>query len=316
MSKITNQLIIEKAREAGFDLIGFARAEKLTDEVQQLRKWLKKKQNAGMEYMERNLEKREDVSLILPGAKSVISLAVNYFTPYKHSRKNGYGKISRYAWGEDYHLHIWKMLEQLESKLAKIDENFKSKSYVDTGPVIDRVWAVRSGLGWQGKNGNVITKEFGSWVFIATIITNYEFDYGLPMPDACGTCTACIKACPTNAITSSGIVDSNRCISYLTIENKGSIPDKFQNQFDDWLFGCDICQDVCPWNKKFAKPTNKKYFEPKMGTEINLDFFEGLSNREFNKIFYDSPIKRARAKGMRRNADFLKKDKNKNETNC
>ncbi len=316
MSKITNQLIIEKAKEAGFDLIGFSRSEKLTDEVNNLRNWLREKKNGGMEYMENNLDKREDVTLILPDAKSVISLAVNYYTPYYQSSKKGYGKISRYAWGEDYHIHIWKMLELLESNLAKIDNKFKSKSYVDTGPVMDRVWAERSGIGWRGKNGNIITKEFGSWVFIATIITNYEFDYDFPKPDACGTCTACIEACPTKAIVSPGVVDSNRCISYLTIENKGSIPDSFSNQFNNWLFGCDICQDVCPWNKKFAKPTNKKYFEPTIGTEIKLDFFEQLSNRKFNKIFNDSPIKRARAKGMRRNADFLKKENFKNETNC
>ncbi len=308
MPEITNEIIIDKALELGFDLIGFAPAEKLTREVKNLKNWLRENRQAGMKYMEENLDKREDVSLILPGAKSVISLGVNYFTPYNHENKPDTGKLSRYAWGKDYHYLMWEMLEQLENYLRSLDSSFQTKSYVDTGPVMDRVWAEKAGLGWQGKNGNIISKEFGSWIFIATMITNFKFDYNLPAVDSCGTCTACIEACPTDAIVSERIIDSNRCISYLTIENKGEIPQEFIGKFNGWLFGCDICQDVCPWNKKFAKETEKDWFKPARGAELPLDMFEELSNRQFNRMFEESPIKRARAKGMRRNAGFLKKE--------
>ncbi len=308
MTKITNQIIIDKASELGFDLIGFAPAEKLTNEVNHLKDWLGKNRQAGMEYMTRNLDKREDVSLILPDAKSVISLGVNYYTSFKYENKSGTGKISRYAWGKDYHYLMWEMLEKLEGYLHSTDSSFHSKSYVDTGPVMDRVWAEKAGLGWQGKNGNVITREFGSWIFLATIITNFEFDYNIPRSDLCGKCTACIDSCPTEAIVGSGIIDSNLCISYLTIENKGEIPNEFHGRFNNWLFGCDICQDVCPWNKKFSKETDKDWFKPLLGAELPLDVFDDLSNRRFNRMFDESPIKRARAKGMRRNAEFIKKE--------
>ncbi len=319
MQKITNQIIIQKAYEIGFDLIGFAPAKKLTDETEKLKLWLKQNLNAGMSYMERNIDKREDVSAILENAKSVISFGVNYFTDFTYSEKFGTGKISRYAWGKDYHYLMWEMLEQLETFLHGIDENFKSKSYVDTGPVMDRAWAQKAGLGWQGKNGNIINKTYGSWIFLATMITDYEFDYDIPAVDACGSCSACIDACPTNAIIADGVVDSGKCISYLTIENKGEIPEKFLGKFNGWLFGCDICQDVCPWNKKFSKVTSKDYFAPIRGTELPLDYFDNLSNREFNRIFNDSPIKRARAKGMRRNSAFLGKEEEvvgKEKGNC
>ena len=308
MPEITNQIIIDKATELGFDLIGFAPAEKLTTEVEHLKIWLHENHQAGMEYMKRNLDKREDVSLILPEAKSVISLGVNYYTFFNHENKPGTGKLSRYAWGKDYHYLMWEMLKNLEDYLCSLDSFFKSKSYVDTGPVMDRVWAEKAGLGWQGKNGNVITREFGSWIFIATIITNFEFDYNIPQTDLCGKCTACIDACPTEAIIENGVIDSNRCISYLTIENKYEIPSEFHGKFKGWLFGCDICQDVCPWNKKFAQETEKDWFKPLKGTELPLDMFDDLSNRQFNRMFEESPIKRARAKGMRRNANFLKKE--------
>ena len=305
MPEITNEIIIDKALELGFDLIGFAPAKKLTDNTENLKKWIGENFQAGMKYMEENLDKREDVSLILSGAKSVISLGVNYYTPFNHVNKPNTGKISRYAWGKDYHFLMWEMLEQLESYLRSLDSSFQTKSYVDTGPVMDRVWAEKAGLGWQGKNGNIISKKFGSWIFLATMITNFEFDYNLPEADSCGTCTACIDACPTKAIIADGVIDSNMCISYLTIENKGEIPQQFIGKFNGWIFGCDICQDVCPWNKKFAKETEKDWFKPLSGTELPLDMFENLSNRQFNRLFEESPVKRARAKGMRRNAEFL-----------
>ena len=241
--KLTNELIIEKAKKIGFNLIGFARADELKDETRHLKEWLDKGFQAGMKYMERNIDKRKDAFLILPKAKSIISLAVNYYIDKKHSNQKGKGKLSRYAWGKDYHLIIWEMLETLETSLKKIDPQFKSKSYVDTGPVMDKAWAVKSGIGWMGKHSNIINRNYGSWFFIANIINNYEFDYSDSIPDYCGSCTACIDACPTNAIVQPYVVDSNKCISYLTIENKGEIPGEFSDKFDGWIFGCDVCQE-------------------------------------------------------------------------
>ncbi len=303
--RITNKIVIEKAKELGFSLIGFSRVDLLNEETNRLKQWLALGLNAGMQYMERNLEKRFDVKNILPGAKSVISLAVNYFTKEYHEEKNGYGKVSRYAWGKDYHLIIWDMLEQLEDELKKIDPDFECKSYVDTGPVMDKAWAVKSGIGWMGKHSNVINREIGSWIFLATIITNYEFEYNKPSNDFCGTCTACIDACPTNAIIQNYVVDANKCISYLTIENKGEISDEFKNQFDGWIFGCDICQNVCPWNKSFSEETVVNDFKSKKNKEINLESVMKMEEEDFKIRFEESPIKRAKLKGMQRNAKFL-----------
>ena len=175
--------------------------------------------------------------------------------PENYSNENDKGKVSRYAWGKDYHLVIWEKLDELETMLKEIDPEFESISYVDTGPVMDKAWAVRAGIGWLGKHTNVINREIGSWFFIATLITNYEFDYSEMITDFCGTCTACIDACPTNAIVQEYVVDANKCISFLTIENKNEIPNEFKGKFDNWIFGCDICQDVCPWNQKFSVDT-------------------------------------------------------------
>jgi len=303
--RLTNEIVIEKAKRIGFDLVGFAKAEELIGETENLKKWLELKYHGDMEYMERNLEKRNDVSKILPGVKSVISLALNYYTNEQYSNKKDKGKISRYAWGKDYHLIIWEKLEQLENELKEIDPEFESKSYVDTGPVMDKAWAVKAGLGWLGKHTNVINKEIGSWFFIATVFTNYEFEYSSVITDHCGSCTACIDACPTGAIVEEYLLDSGKCISYLTIENKKEIPDKFKDQFDNWIFGCDICQDVCPWNIKFAEATLNSGFLPK-NKEINLSEITNMSEEEFRERFSDSPVKRTKLKGLKRNAIFVK----------
>lgn len=297
--------MIEKAKELGFELIGFAKAELLIDETIRLQKWLDNGFQSGMGYMNRNYDKRKDVKLILNDAKSVISLAMNYYTGHKHNNRNDYGKISRYAWGKDYHLIIWEKLELLEDYLKQLDHNFNSISYVDTGPVMDKAWAVRAGIGWLGKNSNVINKETGSWIFLASIITNYDFDYNTITPDYCGSCSSCIDACPTNAIVTEYVVDANKCISYLTIENKGEIDKEFENKFDQWLFGCDICQDVCPWNKKFSTQTRENQFQPLNGTEFNLNDVLKFDESEFNNRFETSPIKRAKLAGLKRNAKFI-----------
>jgi epoxyqueuosine reductase len=304
--KLTNEIVIQKAKAVGFDLVGFAKAQTLDKEAEHLQQWLDSKYQAGMDYMERNFEKRKDVKRILPNTKSVISLGLNYYSPESYSEDNSNGKVSRYAWGKDYHLVIWSMLNELEEELKKIDPSFESISYVDTGPVMDKAWAVRAGIGWLGKHTNVINREIGSWFFIANIMTNYEFDYSEPIPDFCGTCTACIDACPTSAIVQEYVVDANKCISYLTIENKSEISAEFKVKFDNWLFGCDICQDVCPWNQKFPVETLIKDFHPQ-NKEINLDEVIEMKEEEFKEKFKTSPVKRAKLTGMKRNALFLKK---------
>jgi epoxyqueuosine reductase len=303
---LTNETVEDIARNVGFTLIGFARADLLEKEADHLEKWITDGYQAGMKYMERNIEKRKDVSLILPGAKSVISLALNYNTNHKHTQEKGKGKVSRYAWGKDYHLIIWQMLEQLEIELKKVDPGFKCKSYVDTGPVMDKVWALKAGIGWMGKHSNIINRSYGSWFFIANIITNQVFKYSEKISDFCGSCTACIDACPTNAIIEDCVVDSNKCISYLTIENKDAIPDGFRDKFDGWIFGCDICQDVCPWNISFSQMSSLEEFNPQTDNkEISLDEVSIMKNADFKKRFADSPVSRAKLKGLKRNAKFL-----------
>ncbi len=303
--KLTNEIVIEKAREIGFDLIGFAPYQILQDEVERLSQWLDQKYHAGMQYMERNIEKRADIKKILPEAKSIISLGLNYYTDEKHSNLPGHGKISRYAWGKDYHLIIWDKLELLEEELKNLDEGFISKSYVDTGPVMDKVWALKAGIGWMGKNSNIINRYLGSWFFISTLINNREFEYTGTANELCGTCRACIDACPTNAIVQDYVVDANKCISYLTIENKGEIPPEFKGKFDNWLFGCDICQDVCPWNKKFSSPTKEETFKPLIGKEFLIEDIQNITEEEFKEKFSISPIKRSKLNGLKRNAQFL-----------
>ncbi len=303
--KLTTQIVTAKAKEIGFDLIGFAKVEKLYEEIEKLHKWLRNGYNATMDYMNRNIEKRFDVKNIKIDAKSVISLAINYYKKDEYTNRNEYGKVSRYAWGKDYHLIIWEKLEILEDKLKEIDPLFESKSHVDTGPVMDKVWAVKAGIGWIGKHTNVITREMGSWVFLAEMITNYEFEYNQPIPDFCGTCRACIDACPTSAIVDEYVVDANKCISYLTIENKGEISAEFKGKFENWIFGCDICQEVCPWNKKFSKQTTNHEFTTNENKEIKLEEVFRMTEEGFKSRFQSSPIKRAKLSGLKRNSKFL-----------
>lgn len=306
MLKLTNQIVIRKAKQLGFDLVGFSKADLLQDETEKLQQWLDKSYQATMNYMEKNFSKRKDVKEILPNAKSVISLALNYYTPGNHSNEKNVGKISRFAWGKDYHLVIWQKLDELETELNQLEPELETISYVDTGPVMDKVWAVKSGLGWMGKHTNIINPHIGSWFFIANIITNYEFDYSEIITDHCGTCTACLDACPTSAIVQEYVVDANKCISFQTIENKNEIPDELKGKFDNWIFGCDICQDVCPWNNKFSISTQLKEFYPG-NKEFSLDEILKMEENNFNTQFAESPIKRTKLKGMKRNAKFLSK---------
>ena len=313
--RLTNKIVEDISKSLGFDLVGFAEYSELHKEVEYLHEWLQNKFNAGMSYMERNLEKRKDVRLILPEAKSIISLGMNYYTGHEHSNAEDFGKVSRYAWGKDYHLIIWEKLDQLIRQLREIDHTFEAKTYVDTGPVMDKAWAVRSGIGWLGKHSNVISRRGGSWFFIATVITNYDFTTSPIVNNFCGSCTACIDACPTSALVQDYVVDANKCISYLTIENKGEIDKSLSGKFDNWIFGCDICQEVCPWNKKFSTETNEKEFHPKEGNEeIALESVENMSEESFKQKFAESPILRTKLKGLKRNAEFLLKKENESSS--
>jgi epoxyqueuosine reductase len=305
--KITNDLVIDEANALGFELVGFSEAVELEKESLLLSEWLQKGFNAGMEYMSCNFEKRKNVKEILPSAKSVISLGINYYSPEEYSLEKNNGKISRYAWGKDYHLVVWQKLDLLTEKLKKNDPFFEAKTYIDTGPVMDKAWAVRSGIGWLGKHTNVINRDIGSWFFIANIITNIELDYSEPITDHCGSCTACLDSCPTKAITAEYVVDANKCISYLTIENKGEIPEEFKGKFDNWIFGCDICQDVCPWNNKFSQTSSEELFYPDNKTkELEIDNILSMKPEEFNLLFKNTPLKRAKLSGLKRNAHFIK----------
>lgn len=318
------KLIEEKANELGFVKIGFAKAEVLEKESSLLKEWLDKNYDADMKWIKNGFEKRKDVKLIMEDAKTVISLAYNYYTPFKH--EENLPKISRYAWGKDYHKILKKKLKELVQYIEDVhrlpltkgecpkDEGVRSLFYVDDGPVMDKAWAVRAGVGWMGKHTNVINPEYGSWIFLCEIITNLEFEtYNSPIEDLCGSCRICLDACPTGAIADEYVVDANLCISYQTIENRGEIPEYIN--LDGWVFGCDVCQDVCPFNKndKITKDTEfypTPLYPPEGGKEKAGRFqtraeLEAITEEEFNSIFADSPVKRTKFKGWKRNLDKL-----------
>jgi epoxyqueuosine reductase len=295
-------LIKSQAIELGFSKVGVARAEVLTDEGRRLQEWLGREYHASMKWMEREMEKRVDPCLVFPQAKSVVCVAMNYHSPGQHSDNPERGKISRYAWGDDYHLIMTERLEKLLSFITSEIPEVTGKLYVDTGPVMDKVWAVRSGIGWMGKHTNVITREYSSWVFIGEILLDVELDYDEPIADLCGMCTACIDACPTKAIIQPYVVDSNKCISYLTIEHREVLPKNLLPKFHRWVFGCDICQDVCPWNR-FQKETKESAFYPRQeNIAPKLTELADMSQEKFSRWFRRSSIKRAKRVGLARNA--------------
>lgn len=290
------------ALELGFSKIGIARAGELAEEGQRLREWLGRGYHGTMDWMTRHVEKRSDPSYIVANAKSVISVAMNYYVELQHQNESGVGKITRYAWGDDYHIVITERLNRLVEFLKSEVPTMDARLYVDTGPVMDKAWAVRAGIGWLGKHTNVITREYGSWVFLGEIITDLELDYDEPIADFCGTCTACIDACPTDAIVEPYVLDSNKCISYLTIEHRGDIPDELKPKLEQWVYGCDICQDVCPWNK-FRQETNEQSFYPRPDNVApQLDDLISLTQDEFARRFRKSPMKRTKLEGLKRNA--------------
>lgn len=306
--RLTAEVKTEAAR-LGFDACGISRAERLDDEARRLETWLLEDRHASMGYMERNFEKRVDPTRLVDGARSVISVLCNYYSPQEHSPDPATGKISRYAWGDDYHdvlkEKLWSLYAWLDHRVGGI----AGRAFVDSAPVLDKVWAARSGLGWIGKHTNLINPRMGSWFFIGELIVDVDLAADGPIPDYCGSCTRCIDACPTDAIFRPYAVDSNRCISFLTIENRESTVDPdLHGGMQNWIFGCDICQQVCPWNKfKFA--AEEPRFDPREGTtDTLLTTWMELDLDEFRRRFKGSPVLRTKFEGFKRNVRIALKN--------
>ena len=298
-------LVKSTAKELGFDYCGIAKAQKLNEDAVRLETWLRRGFHGSMQYMEKYFDLRVDPTLLVPGAKSVITLMLNYFP--SQQQKNTAPKISKYAFGKDYHEVIKSKLNNFLFMLQEKIGDIHGRGFVDSAPVLERTWAQRSGLGWIGRNGNLITKQQGSFFFVATLITDLELLYDDPFAkDYCGTCRRCIDACPTNAILDNKVINGSSCISYFTIELKDMlIPDEMKGKFQNWMFGCDICQDVCPWNR-FSKPAAEAAFTP-VPEILNLSTkeWENITEETFKNIFKESPLKRAKFKGIQRNLKFI-----------
>jgi len=298
----------EHALRLGFSHAGVAAATQLEEEGERLRQWLARGYHAGMHWMARAPERRDDPRQVLPGARAVVAVAANYHTPDTHSTDPRHGKISRYAWGDDYHTILGKRLEALQEWVEAEWPGERCRWYVDTGPVMEKAWAQRAGLGWVGKHTNLITADRGSWVFLGAMLTTLPLAPDEPATDHCGTCTLCLEACPTQALVEPYLLDGIRCISYLTIEHRDEIPESLQGRFENWIFGCDVCQDVCPWNRKFASPSGEEAFRPRAGFAApDLDAWGAMSEREFDGRFAGSPVRRARREGLARNIAFVRR---------
>lgn len=299
-----SQLIKAEAKRLGFISCGISKAEFLEEEAPRLENWLKKNMHGEMAYMENHFDKRLDPTKLVPGSKSVISLLLNYF-PSEIQTPESY-KLSKYAYGTDYHFVIKDKLKQLMDFISKEIGDVHGRAFVDSAPVLDKAWAAKSGLGWIGKHSNLLTKQLGSFYFIAELIVDLDLDYDAPVTDHCGSCTACIDACPTNAIVADKVVDGSKCISYFTIELKNEIPTSQKGNFEDWMFGCDICQDVCPWNR-FSKSHNEPLFNPNPEMlSMSKKDWEEITEEVFQKIFKNSAVKRTKFSGLKRNINFFK----------
>jgi epoxyqueuosine reductase len=297
-------LIKSLAAELGFSYCGVSKAEFLKDEAPQLEEWLKRGYQGKMSYLENYFDKRLDPTLLVPGAKSVISLLYNYY-PEKDLATESDLKIAKYAYGEDYHFVVKDKLKILFERLQEQVGDIQGRVFVDSAPVMERAWAKKSGLGWIGKNSLLLNKASGSFFFLAEIILDLELEYDGPVKDYCGTCTACMDACPTDAIAEPYVVDGSRCISYFTIELKEEIPSSVKGKFENWIFGCDICQDVCPWNR-FSKPHQEARFNsnPQLGSMKENEWKE-ITEDVFQNVFKNSPVKRTKLEGLKRNIRFV-----------
>jgi epoxyqueuosine reductase len=309
---VLSRKIKERAREVGFDSVGIIPARALEHERERLHEWLGRGLHGEMKWMEREPEKRTDPRLLLPSARSVVVVALNYYTPHQHTNDPTKGKISRYAWGDDYHEVVGSKLKSLLAWIKEEWPEAEGKTCVDIQPMMDKAWAVRAGLGWIGKHSNLITRDYGSWVFLGELLLNLELEYDTEqVEDHCGSCTLCLEACPTNAITEPYVVDSNKCISHATIELRApALPEDVAQNLDGWLYGCDICQDVCPWNR-FEQPTTEARFEPRPAnvTASLADILE-LTPDHYSERFRRSAIKRAKLTGLQRNARALLEHRN------
>ena len=296
--------IKSEAKRLGFLSCGISKAGFLEQEAPRLENWLNKNQHGQMSYMENNFDKRLNPKLLVDDAKSVVSLLLNYY-PAELLNQESY-KISKYAYGQDYHFVIKEKLKELLFSIQSNIGEVSGRAFVDSAPILDKAWAAKSGLGWIGKNSNLLTQQVGSFYFIAELIIDLELDYDYATTDHCGTCTACIDACPTEAIVAPYIVDGSKCISYFTIELKENIPAEMKGKFDDWAFGCDICQDVCPWNK-FSKPHNETLFNPNPELlSMSKKDWEEITEETFKVVFKNSALKRTKFEGLKRNIEFLK----------
>jgi epoxyqueuosine reductase len=300
--------IKQKAIEIGFDKVGIVRAEQLQPEGELFRAWMGRNYQGNMAWLDREPEKRLDPRILFPGARSIVVCLLNYYTEHEHDDHPTRGKISRYAWGDDYHDVLREKLSALAEWIRGGNPESNGKVCVDTAPFMDKAWAVRAGLGWLGKSSNLVTQELGSWVFIGSIILDIELGYDdAIVDDHCGTCTACLDACPTRAIVEPYVVDSKKCISYTTIELRDETlgPD-IADKLDGWIYGCDVCQDVCPWNR-FEKPTAESRFQPRQGeTSLDLEAVASMEHASYVERFRRSAMKRTKLSGLRRNASALR----------
>ncbi|SMG06808.1 tRNA epoxyqueuosine(34) reductase QueG [Arenibacter troitsensis] len=298
------QLIKAEAKRLGFLSCGISKAQFLEEEAPRLEKWLNKNMHGEMGYMENHFDKRLDPTKLVEGSKSVISLLLNYF-PGEVQNENTF-KVSKYAYGQDYHHVIKSKLRELQNYISEEIGEVNGRAFVDSAPVLDKAWAAKSGLGWIGKHSNLLTQQVGSFYFIAELIVDLELEYDQRVTDHCGTCTACIDACPTQAIVQPYVVDGSKCISYLTIELKNEIPSEFKGKMDDWMFGCDVCQDVCPWNR-FSKSHREPLFDPNPQLlSMTKKEWEEITEDVFKKVFQKSAVKRTKFSGLKRNIEFLK----------
>jgi epoxyqueuosine reductase len=298
-----SQSIKKIAADFGFSFCGISKAEFLEAEASNLEAWLKRGYQGKMAYLENHFDKRLDPRLLVPGAKSVVSLVYNYF-PQQDLSSEGNLKVAKYAYGEDYHTVVKDKLKAFMARIQETIGEVSGRVFVDSAPVMERQWAAKSGIGWIGKNSLLLNKQMGSFFFLAELILDLELEPDGPTKDYCGTCTACIDACPTDAIVGEGVIDSNKCISYLTIELKDSIPQEFKGKMDNWIFGCDVCQDVCPWNR-FSKPHSEKRFEPGDHKDFTQQDWIDLTEEIFQKNFGQSAITRTALKGLKRNIKFI-----------
>ena len=306
MAPLSNNthFIKSTATELGFSFCGIAKAEFLKDEAPRLEEWLKRGYQGKMSYLENHFDKRLDPTLLVPGAKSVISLLYNYY-PKKDFTETADLKIAKYAYGEDYHFVIKDKLKLFLEKIQNEIGEVAGRAFVDSAPVHERAWAQKAGLGWAGKNSLLLNKSMGSFFFLAELIVDLELEYDNPAKDFCGTCTACIDACPTDAITDPYVVDGSKCISYFTIELKDEIPQEVKGKFENWIFGCDICQDVCPWNR-FSKPHQEARFEPNNQlSSMSKNDWQDITEDVFEKLFKKSALKRTKLEGLKRNIQFV-----------